>query len=201
VFSFMAITSPSNQPRRKTYFTGSEEQPKQFQVYQCSCGQWNKRLSAAHWRSVRWQDKACNRCGKRINLTWKNCYFMDTEAEANRFIHDKYAGEELAKLGRDILAAHKAGKIPPTMLQTYLDELYWVNKDMWQDLDRIGDSKEQLTCLLLYLRVQQILMTEPPIRNGKRMSTKARKKEIIDNYLVTSNPSRIVQHFARKWIE
>ena len=123
----------------RRYFSGNKEQPKQYQVYQCTCGAYQQRYSAQHWRSTNWQGSACNRCNKRVNLNWGKCQFFDTKEKAEQYIHHQYCGERLARLGDQIVKQNEGQymgegwKIDPNMLETYENELYWLNRDLYED--------------------------------------------------------------------
>ena len=137
------MATSQNQPRTddtRRYFSGNKEQPKQYQVYQCSCGAYQQRHSAQHWRSTNWQGSACNRCGKRVNLNWGKCQFFDTKEKAEEYIHNQYAGERLKEMGLKLAKSqehkaymHRCYGFDDVQFEAYTDELYWLNKPMYED--------------------------------------------------------------------
>jgi hypothetical protein len=168
--------------RRETrrYFNGDINEPAQWHCYVCNCGCWLRVHSAKHWTHTNWQHKACKQCSKRINLNMGKIHLEDTKQGAIQYIHSKVAGERMRVLEAQIIEQDRVvmriskekggllagvnqyqndlGKAPygchilPQMWDAWMNELWWVNRKMWEDIHMMQNTKERDNILLFYFR-------------------------------------------------
>jgi len=155
------ITMIEKEPPRR-YFNGDLNEPQQWHCYKCSCGRWLKVQSAKHWTRTNWQHSACNGCGKRVNLNMKKIVIQNTKGDAKSFLFWMSAIGRMNVLEKALRARYNVtdekgkvssvfNKCPPLMWEEYTDEMIIGNRQMWEDLNRIENSKHREFLLLSYI--------------------------------------------------
>jgi hypothetical protein len=188
----------------RRYFVGDKNEPAQWHCYVCNCGNWLRVISAKHWTRTNWQHMACKQCSKRINLNMGKIHIENTKQGAIQYIHNKVAGERMLILEAQIIEQDEVvvrlnkergglaknlqelqddfGKAPygchilPQMWDAWMNELWWVNRKMFEDIHMIQNTKHRDNILLFYFRWRA---SSNPVEYLKTMK---------DNYFMNKAP-------------